>query len=117
MKKLLIKAKSQIRRKKSIRKKISGTDVKPRISVFRSNNHIYVQAIDDISAKTLAAGSDKDIKDKGKPVEVAEKLGELIGSKLKESKIESAVFDRSGYKYHGKVKAIAEGIRKSGLKV
>jgi large subunit ribosomal protein L18 len=117
MKKLLIKAKSQLRRKKSIRKKVSGTETKPRVAIFRSNKHIYVQAIDDVSAKTLAFGSDKDIKEKGKPVEVAEKIGELIGSKLKEKKIENAVFDRSGYKYHGKVKAIAEGIRKSGLKV
>ena len=105
------------RRKLHIRKNLSGTKDIPRINVFRSNKYIYVQAVDDESMKSLF-GLDsrkiKAVKDE-KPVDVAFKLGEEFAKVLKKSKIKKVVFDRSGYKYHGGVKAIAEGIRKGGI--
>jgi large subunit ribosomal protein L18 len=104
------------RRKKGIRKNIYGTDMKPRISVFRSNRHIYAQAIDDDKNVTICSASDfeegakKNIKD-------AVVIGERIAEKLKKKKIKEAVFDRNGYLYHGVVKSVCEGIKKGGLKI
>ena len=108
----------RIRRKRHIRKKITGTALKPRMSVFKSNKHIYVQAIDDSTGSTLAAASDleKDFKDLRPTVENASKIGEVIGNRLKEKKIETIVFDRNGFPYHGVVKALADGVRKTGIK-
>lgn len=105
----------RIHRKKRIRKKISGTSQKPRISVFRSNKHIYAQAIDDLKGKTLA--SVQDVKEKAsiKPIESAKNTGKTLGTTLKKLKIENVVFDRGGYKYHGRVKAFAEGLREAGI--
>jgi large subunit ribosomal protein L18 len=101
-----------------IRKKIAGANQKPRLSVFRSNNDIYVQLIDDNSAKTLAAASSKD-KDiavqKGTKVEKSKLVGAAIARKAIELGISTAVFDRSGYLYHGRVKAVADGAREGGL--
>lgn len=104
------------KRKQRIRRKIFGTKSKPRLSVFRSNKHIYAQAIDDVEGKTIASASDANLK-KGKSTkkEIAEKVGQKIGKKLKKKKIEKIVFDRSGYKFHGRVKELAEGIRKEGI--
>ena|SRR6266487_651119 len=101
-----------------IRKKIAGGDQKPRLSVFRSNTDIYVQLIDDDSGKTLAAASSKD-KDiaaqKGTKVEKSKLVGAAIARKANELGITATVFDRSGYLYHGRVKAVADGAREGGL--
>lgn len=99
-----------------VRSKISGTKEMPRLSVFRSSSHIYAQLIDDLSGKTLAAASSREVKGKGKKSELASEVGKLIASKAKEQKIEKVVFDRGGYAYHGRVKAVAEGAREGGLK-
>ena len=99
-----------------IRSKISGTASVPRVSVFRSNKYIYVQAIDDVKAHTIAS-SKKVAKDKNMTkVDVAKKTGEAFGIQLKNLKIKNVVFDRAGFKYHGRVKALAEGIRSVGIK-
>jgi len=101
------------RRQRRTRAKIKGTGLKPRLSVFRSLRNISVQAIDDFQQETLAAASSKELKKKkGKGREIAKLVGELMGQKLKEKKIKEAVFDRGAYKYHGRVKALAEGLRK-----
>ena len=111
-----------IRRQKirySIRRKISGTTQKPRLSVFRSNTEIYVQLIDDTTGKTLAAASSKD-KDiaaqKGTKIEKSKLVGAAIARKAKELGLETVVFDRGGNLYHGRVKAVADGAREGGLK-
>ncbi len=111
---------SRLRRKSHIRKRIAGTSARPRLSVFRSLKHIYAQAIDDSSAKVIATASDLDPTLKGeldglKKSERAEKVGEALGKKLLEQDVKSVVFDRNGYIYHGRVKAVAEGARKAGL--
>lgn len=115
------KAKSRLRRKRNIRKRISGTSSKPRLTVFRSNVHIYAQAVDDTTNSVLASSSDleKSIKNDGqgkKKSEVAKMVGEQIGKKLKEKNIESVVFDRNGFIFHGRIKAVADGAREAGLK-
>lgn len=114
MKKL---SRNQIRlhRKRRIRAKISGTLEAPRLAVFRSLKNISIQVIDDSAGKTIAAASLSGIKAKN-TVEGAKNLGMAIAEKCLAKKIEKIVFDRSGYKYHGKVKAVAEGAREAGLK-
>lgn len=92
-----------------------GSESVPRISVFRSNKHTYAQAIDDESGKTLFSASDAKTDSKGKKADLAKKVGEQIAKIAKEKNIKKAVFDRSGYKYHGRVKAVAEGAREGGL--
>ena len=107
------------RRKKihlGIRRKIQGDAQKPRISVFRSNNNIYAQAIDDINGVTLAAVSSKSVDTKGNKSSIAKEVGKALGEKLNNINVVTAVFDRSGYLYHGRVKALADGIREAGLK-
>ncbi len=109
------------RRKARVRKKVLGTHTRPRLNVFRSNGHIYAQIIDDSSAKTVIAAStlSKEIAAtamKLKKTEAAKKVGELVAKKAIEKGIEKVVFDRSGYIYHGRVKALAEGARGAGLK-
>ncbi|MBU0976440.1 MAG: 50S ribosomal protein L18 [Patescibacteria group bacterium] len=103
------------KRQKRIRKKIKGTDTKPRMNVFRSNKHIYAQAVDDVSRKTLASESDLKLT-KGKKADKAKIVGEKLGEKLNKKGIKELCFDRSGYRYHGRVKALAEGLRKKGVK-
>ncbi|HRI22356.1 MAG TPA: 50S ribosomal protein L18 [Panacibacter sp.] len=103
-----------------IRKKVAGTGLKPRLSVFRSNNDIYVQLIDDNSGKTIAAASsnDKDIKAQaGNKVEKSKMVGAAIARKAAEAGVTVAVFDRGGYLYHGRVKALADGAREGGLQL
>lgn len=94
-----------------------GTDKKPRLCVFRSNKHIYVQLIDDVRKKTILSASDEKLK-KGKmtKVDLAKEIGKTIAQKSLEKKIEKVIFDRGPYKYHGRVKAVAEGAREGGLK-
>lgn len=110
-----VKKQKATRRQIRTRAKITGTGVKPRVSVFRSLNHISVQAIDDVKHITLVAASDKELKTKGTKTELASAVGELMGNKLKEKKLVNIVFDKGAYKYHGRVKALAEGIRKAGI--
>jgi large subunit ribosomal protein L18 len=119
MRKLEEKMRKRLKRKLSIRKRIAGTPEKPRLTVYKSNRHTYVQAIDDTSGSTLAAASnlEKDQRGAKNVVSELEKLGQLIGRRLLEKNIKTAVFDRNGYKYHGKVKAVAEGARKAGIRV
>lgn len=105
----------RLMRKKRIRAKISGTAKKPRLCVYRSLKSIYAQVIDDVKGKTLISSNIDESKSKNN-IEGAEKLGKMIAKKCKESKISEVVFDRGGYKYHGKVKAFADGAREGGLK-
>lgn len=107
------------RRKLRVRKKISGTDTTPRISVFRTNKHIYAQLIDDVKGHTIASVSveiEKTVKGKTK-TEIAFEAGKALAEKAKEKKIKEAVFDRNGFRFHGRVKALAEGAREGGLKL
>ena len=97
------------------RSKISGTPEKPRLSVFRSNSQIYAQIIDDVAGKTLASASSLAITAKMNKKEQAAKVGEFIAKNAQEAGIQSVVFDRSGYLYHGRVKELAEAARKNGL--
>jgi large subunit ribosomal protein L18 len=108
------------RRHRRIRKRVFGTAERPRLCVFRSARHIYAQIIDDEQGKTLAAVStlSREIKDKGKVANktaVARLVGELLGAKATEARIGSVVFDRGGYKFHGRVKALATGVREQGV--
>ena len=101
-----------------IRKKIKGTAERPRLSVFRSNKQIYAQLIDDVTGVTLSAASSgmKDFQGtKGTKVELAREVGKSLASKAVQSGITSVVFDRGGYLYHGRIKALAEGAREGGL--
>lgn len=102
------------KRHKKIRSVIKGTSKRPRLFVFRSNQHIYASLIDDEKGKTLATVNDFGIK--GSKTEKSIKVGELIAGKALESKIKEIVFDRGGYKYHGRVKALADSAREKGLK-
>lgn len=109
------------KKKKRIRKKVLGTSKRPRLAVYRSAKNIYAQLIDDIENRTMATVStlSSDLKDKTSKtkskVEAAKVVGEGIAGKAKELKIKSVVFDRGGYLYHGRVKAVAEGAREGGL--
>ncbi len=111
-------------RRKRIRAKIQGTAERPRLSVFRSNRWLWAQLIDDSEGKTLAAASSREFAAKGKESKkkkgeqkgAGERVGELVAKRALEKNIQKAVFDRGGYKYHGAIKAIAEGARKGGLK-
>lgn len=113
----LNKLQRKTRIKNSIRAKVSGTSERPRMSVFRSNKSIYVQLIDDINATTLLAADSNDAAVKGvNKTEKSKAVGALIAQKAKDQGIENVVFDRNGKKYHGRVKALAEGARETGLK-
>lgn len=112
------KLKSRLRRKKHIRKLISGTTERPRLSVFRSARHIYAQLIDDVTRKTLASANslEKEFEGNGGNKGGAKKVGELIAARAAEKGISNVVFDRNGYLYHGRVKALADSAREAGLK-
>jgi len=101
-----------------IRKIVSGTATKPRLSVYRSNKEIYAQLIDDVSGVTLAAASsrEKGVDTKGTNIEVAAAVGKLIAEKSLKAGIENVTFDRGGYLYHGRIKSLADGAREAGLK-
>ena len=108
---------ARIKRHMRVRGKISGTPETPRLDVFRSNAHIYAQIIDDVNGVTLcaAASNEKDFEGIGSNCEAATKVGKLIAERAKAKGIEDVVFDRGGYIYHGRVKALAEGAREGGL--
>ncbi|AIE58658.1 50S ribosomal protein L18 [Bacillus methanolicus] len=112
--------KNAVRKKRHarVRSKLSGTAARPRLNVFRSNKHIYAQLIDDVNGVTLASAStlDKDLNlESTGNVEAAQKVGELVAKRAIEKGIKSVVFDRGGYLYHGRVKALAEAARENGL--
>jgi large subunit ribosomal protein L18 len=109
----------RFRRKVHIRKKVEGIVGRPRLSVYRSLNHIYAQVIDDVTGKTLASAStlSAELKDaKGKKKEQAKEVGKLVAKKCQDAKIEAVVFDRNGFMYHGRIAAVADGAREGGLK-
>jgi len=108
-------------RHKRIRKKIFGTEQKPRLNIFKGSKTLFAQVIDDISAKTLIgiATNSKDLKGqvKGANIEGAKKLGKIIAEKCKEKGIKELVFDRGGYKYHGVIKSFADSVRENGIRI
>jgi large subunit ribosomal protein L18 len=111
------KSTARLRRRRRVRAKVRGTAERPRLSVFRSNRGIGAQLIDDVSGHTLAAvnWTEGDLKSLGS-MEQATKAGELLAERAREAGVESAIFDRGGYRYHGRVKALADGAREKGLK-
>jgi large subunit ribosomal protein L18 len=113
-----VKKEKRIRRHKKIRINMHGTKDRPRLFVFRSNQHIYAQLIDDDKAKVLMSTSDIELKTKKgeKKSDIAKQVGKLIAKQAVENKIEKVVFDRGGILFHGRVKALAEGAREGGLK-
>lgn len=102
--------------KQGIRRKITGTSTRPRVSVFRSNKAIYGQVIDDVNGITLSAASSLELGKQMNNVEVSKEVGKKLAEKAVAAGIQSVVFDRNGYPYHGKVKSFAEGAREGGLK-
>ena len=116
----LTKPQHRLRRHRRVRKKIMGTPERPRLAVFRSNKHIYVQAIDDHARRTIVSAStmEADIRTGATAtVDAAKQVGKLIGERAKAAGIESVVFDRGGFRYHGRVASVADGAREAGLKV
>ncbi|HEX4760545.1 MAG TPA: 50S ribosomal protein L18 [Thermoleophilaceae bacterium] len=115
---LATKPQKRLKRRRRVRAKVRGSAELPRLSVFRSNRGIGAQLIDDVAGHTLAAvtWTEGDLKDLGR-MEQAKKAGELLAQRAKEAGVESAVFDRGGYQYHGRVQALAEGAREGGLKL
>ncbi|WP_127532414.1 50S ribosomal protein L18 [Paenibacillus kobensis] len=113
------KNKARVKRHLRVRKKISGTTARPRLSVFRSSKHMYAQLIDDINGVTIAAAStmDKELTEVGNGgnVEAAKKVGELIAARAKAKGVSEVVFDRGGYLYHGRIQALADAAREAGL--
>ena len=116
----------RLRRKRSIRRSLSGTAERPRVSVNRSLNHVYAQAIDDVTGHTVAAASSLNDElvqsltegvDQSKNMAMSTAVGKAMARRLKEKNIENAVFDRNGFLYHGRIKAIADGAREEGLKL
>lgn len=103
-----------------MRARIKGTAKRPRVSVFKSNRHVFAQVINDVSGKTLVSSkviSPTKSKIKGSKTDKALKVGEILAEKMKEKGITDAIFDRGGFKYHGRVKALAEGLRNNGIKI
>lgn len=105
----------RIVRHRRVRAKIAGSASKPRLAVFRSNKHLYVQLIDDDKNRVLAAVSDLKVKSKKKGVELVKEIAHMMAAKAKECKVEKVVFDRGGYKYHGQIKVLADELRAQGI--
>jgi large subunit ribosomal protein L18 len=106
------------RRHRRVRKNVMGTAERPRLAVFRSNRHIYVQAIDDLAGRTLASASTVETEGRNGStgtVDAAKAVGQRVGERLKEAGVSAAVFDRGGFQYHGRVAAVADGARAAGL--
>jgi large subunit ribosomal protein L18 len=112
---MLQKQINRLRRKARVRSQISGTASRPRLSIFRTTTHIYAQLIDDEAGKTLCSASDLTIKEKMTKVELAKKVGWDIAKSALEQKISNVVFDRGGFRYHGRVQALADAAREAGL--
>ena len=109
-----------VRRHARVRKKVAGTPERPRLAVYRSNRHIYVQLIDDVSSRTVASASDREVGGsgaKGDKKVVAKAVGALIADRAKQAGIQGAVFDRGGRLYHGRIAALADGAREGGLSI
>lgn len=106
---------NRLRIKRRVRAKISGTDERPRLTVFRSNKQIYAQVINDVTGKTLAASDSSKIEDKKTKKEIAAMVGEEVARKAQDAGVSKVVFDRNGYQYHGRVKELADAARKAGL--
>jgi large subunit ribosomal protein L18 len=115
----LHKVDARKRRHFRVRKKVRGTAARPRLSVFRSSKHIYAQLIDDVAGATLASAStsEKGLSGNGATVEAAKAVGQRLGERAKAAGIASVVFDRGGFKYHGRVAAVADGARDAGLEL
>ena len=116
----LTKQEHRRRRHRRVRKKVMGTAERPRIAVFRSSKHIYVQAIDDIAGHTIASASTMETNLRANATattDAATQVGKLIGERVKAAGIESVIFDRGGFKYHGRVAAVADGARAAGLEL
>ena len=105
------------KRRKRVRRKIAGTAARPRLSVYRSNVHIYVQLIDDDAGETLAAADSRRVGESENRKDAARKVGALIADRAAGAGIEAAVFDRGGNKYHGRIATLAQGAREGGLKL
>ena len=107
----------RLKRHKRVRAKISGTPERPRLNVFRSETNIYAQIIDDVNGKTLVSASslEKAFECDGTKTDAAKKVGQVVAERAKDKGIDTVVFDRGGYVYHGRVKALAEGAREGGL--
>ena len=114
---VLTKPQKRLRRRRRVRAKVRGSAERPRLSVYRSNRGVFAQLIDDEAGKTLASVSwtESDLKGLDR-MEQAKKAGEALAKRASEAKIENCIFDRGGYRYHGRVKALAEGAREAGLK-
>jgi large subunit ribosomal protein L18 len=110
------KEQRRLRIRRNIRSKVSGTSAKPRLSVFRSNTGIYAQLIDDSIGKTLVSASSLELENKTVNISVSKTVGQKLAEKAVSNGISTVVFDRNGYLFHGKVKALAEGAREGGLK-
>ena len=116
MSKLSDKIKGQkLRRHLRVRSKLSGTAKRPRLSVFRSNRGLYLQLIDDSKGSTLVSAHVKELKSKGTKAELASALGKLLAEKAQKAGIKEVVFDRGSYRYHGRIKAVADAAREQGL--
>jgi large subunit ribosomal protein L18 len=108
----------RLKRRRRVRSKVHGSAARPRISVFRSNRGIHAQLVDDLAGRTLAAvaWTESDLRSL-KPMEQAGKAGELLAERAKAAGVDTAVFDRGGYRYHGRVRAVADGAREAGLAI
>lgn len=108
---------ARARRHARVRRKISGTQERPRLAIHRSNRYITAQVIDDLQGRTLAAASsqEQDLRDKTLTVETAAEVGKLVAARAKDAGVETVVFDRGGYKFHGRLKALADAAREAGL--
>jgi large subunit ribosomal protein L18 len=108
---------ARVRRHARVRKHISGTTERPRLAVYRSNRYIYAQVIDDATGRTLASASsqEKDMRAKSLSVDTATEVGKLLAERAKGAGVSAVVFDRGGYKFHGRVKALADAAREAGL--
>ena len=117
MNRIELKSAQRARRKLRVRKKVYGTQERPRMTIFCSNKHTYVQVIDDTTGRTLVAASnrEKELASVKNTVSEAGKIGEAAAEKMKKANIKQVVFDRNGYLYHGVVKAVADGARKAGI--
>jgi len=114
-----IRIKRRMRRKKGLQRRIRGTPSRPRLSVFRSLKHIYAQVIDDFAGRTLASASTRDVSTSSKAggnVDAAKAVGKTVAERAKQAGVSLVVFDRNGYRYHGRVKALADAAREGGLK-
>ena len=115
----LTKQQARKRRHVRVRKKVRGTSERPRLAVFRSAKHIYAQVIDDLAGRTLASASSRDVTEvagKGGNVGAAKAVGTAVAERARKAGVDAVVFDRNGFRYHGRIKAVADGAREGGLK-